>query len=374
MRFTWLRNKSLTHLKNMIKGNKGEWSEFYAFIKIIVDKKLIGADEDLKKIESIVFPVLKIIREDSTGKSEYELQENDDVALLPPNGQRTIVNCADLKTKVVAIFETIKGADKTFEVPLAENIFEKLHVHSLNAGNSRKEDLILKIHDHTINREHEVGFSIKSRLGSPATLLNASSATNFTYKVEGLDSGLIQKINKIDTKAKIRERISAIAEAGGRLKFHAIDSEIFEKNLRKIDTVMPEIMAEILLAYFSDYGADFPTLIQHLETSGTKILTFNLSSEDIAYKIKSLLNNSALGMVPASAWDGNLRAHGGVIVVREDGEIVCYHLYNAESFRNYLFNNTKLDSPSATRHDYGELYIENGETFFKLNLQIRFTK
>ena len=358
----------------MIKGNKGEWSEFYAFIKIIVDKKLIGADEDLQKIESIVFPVLKIIREDSTGKSEYELQENDDVALLPPNGQRTIVNCADLKTKVVEIFETIKGADKTFEVPLAEDIFEKLHVHSLNAGNSRKEDLILKIHDHTINREHEIGFSIKSRLGSPATLLNASSATNFTYKVEGLDSRLIKKINGIDTKAKIRDRIGAIAEAGGKLKFHAVDSEIFEKNLRKIDTVMPEIMAEVLLAYFSDYGSDFPTLIQHLETSGTKILTFNLSSEDIAYKIKSLLNNSALGMVPASAWDGNLRAHGGVIVVREDGEIVCYHLYNAESFRNYLFNHTRLDSPSATRHGYGELYVENGETFFRLNLQIRFTK
>jgi len=358
----------------MIKGNKGEWSEFYAFIKIIVDKKLIGADEDLQKIESIVFPVLKIIREDSTGKSEYELQENDDVALLPPNGQKTVVNCSDLKTKVIEIFETIKGADKTFEVPLAEDILEKLHVHSLNAGNSRKEDLILKIHDHTINREHEVGFSIKSRLGSPATLLNASSATNFTYKVEGLDSGLIKKINKIDTKAKIRDRIGAIVEAGGKLKFHAVDSKIFEKNLRKIDTVMPEIMAEVLLAYFSDNGADFPTLIRHLETTGTKILTFNLSSEDLAYKIKSLLNNSALGMVPASAWDGNLRAHGGVIVVREDGEIVCYHLYNAESFRNYLFNHTRLESPSATRHCYGELYVENGEMFFKLNLQIRFIK
>jgi type II restriction enzyme len=358
----------------MIKGNKGEWSEFYAFIKILVDKKLIGADDDLQKIESIVFPVLKIIREDSTGKSEYELQENNDVTLLPPSGHKVVVDCSYLKTKVSEIFEAIKTADKTFEVPLAESVFERLQVHSLNAGNSRKEDLVLKIHDHTINREHEIGFSIKSRLGSPATLLNASSATNFTYTVEGLDSGLIKKINGIDTKAKIRDRISAITEAGGRLKFHSVDSEIFEKNLRKIDTVMPEIMAEVLLAYFSDVGADFPTLIRHIETSGTKILNFNLSSEDIAYKIKALLNNSALGMVPASAWDGNLRAHGGVIVVREDGEIVCYHLYNAESFRNYLFNHTRLESPSATRHGYGELYSGNGETFFKLNLQIRFMK
>lgn len=358
----------------MIKGNKGEWSEFYTFLKIIVDKKLNGADEDLQKIESIVFPVLKIIREDSTGKSEYELNDNDSVILLPPNGHKTIINCADLKTKVIEIFETIKESDKTFEIPTAHNLFEKFQIHSLNAGNTQKEDLILKIHDHTINREHEVGFSIKSRLGSPATLLNASNATNFTYKVEGLDFKLIDKINKIDTKAKIRDRINSITEAGGKLKFHSVDSDIFEKNLRKIDTIMPEIIAEILLTYFSTNNTNFKSLINHIAESKKKILNFELSLEDITYKIKSLLNNSALGMVPASMWDGNLRAHGGVIVVREDGEIVCYHLYNAESFRNYLFNNTRLESPSATRHGYGELYIKNGELFIKLNLQIRFIK
>jgi type II restriction enzyme len=358
----------------MIKGNKGEWSEFYTLVKLIVDKKLIGANEDLQKIESIIFPVLKIIREDTGGKSEYELKDNNNVELLPPNGKKEIIDCSDLKTKVIEIFEAIKGADKTFTVPVANNIFKKLQIHSLNAGNSQKEDLVLKIHDHTINRAHEIGFSIKSRLGSPATLLNASSATNLTYKVEGIDSGLVKEINEINTKAKIKDRISAIIKVGGNLKFYAVDSKTFENNLRKIDTVMPEIIAEILLAYFSDNGADFPSLIRHLETSNTKILNFNLSSEDITYKIKSLLNNSALGMVPASAWDGNLRAHGGVIVVREDGEIVCYHLYNAESFRNYLFNQTRLESPSVTRHGYGELYSEKGKIFFKLNLQIRFKK
>ena len=358
----------------MIKGNKGEWSEFYTFIKLIAEKKLVGADADLEKIEAIFFPILKIIREDAMGKSEYELLEGEKVKLFGPDGEITVINSADLKTKVIEVFNVIKDSEKTFDVPVASELIDRFRIHSLNAGNARKEDLILKIHDHTINRDHEVGFSIKSKLGSPATLLNASAATNFTFKIHGLEDSKVQKINKIVTKAKIRDRLAAIVEEGGTFMFHGVDSEVFEKNLRKIDTVMPEILAEILLAYFSDKGAEFSQLVQHIKDTEFKILQFNLSPEDYAYKIKSLLNNSALGMVPATHWDGNLRAHGGVIVVREDGEIVCYHLYNAEAFRDYLFNNTRLESPSATRHGYGKIYKENGDKFIKLNLQIRFTK
>ncbi len=358
----------------MITGNKGEWSEFYAFIKLLVDKKIIGADEELEKIEAVFFPILKIIREETEGKSEYELQEGEKVKILHIDGETTIVDTSDLKSKVVEVFAEIKEKSQTFSVPLADELFERFGIKTLNAGNARKEDLILKVHDHTIGRDHEIGFSIKSKLGSPATLLNASGATNFTYKITGLDERKIEEINTIDTKAKIRDRLFAIREAGGAFAFHGIDSEVFERNLRKIDTIMPEIMAEVLLAYFSDKGATFPELLQHLQDEKMQILNFKLSTEDYAYKIKALLNNAALGMVPASAWDGTLRAHGGVIVVREDGEIVCYHLYNAEAFRNYLFNNTRMESPSATRHGYGTVYEENGEMFIKLNLQIRFIK
>ena len=41
---------------------------------------------------------------------------------------------------------------------------------------------------------------------------------------------------------------------------------------------------------------------------------------------------------------------------------------------DYLLNNTKLETASSSRHQFGQLYKENGELFFKLNLQIRFVK
>ena len=38
----------------------------------------------------------------------------------------------------------------------------------------------------------------------------------------------------------------------------------------------------------------------------------------------------------------------------------------------YLINNTKFETPGRGRYKYGKLYNENGQTFMKLCLQIRF--
>ena len=89
------------------------------FIKLLVDKKIIGADQDLEKIEAIFFPILKIIREESEGKLEYELQNGEKVKILHSDGKTAIVDTSDLKTKVVEIFNEIKEKSQTFSVPLA---------------------------------------------------------------------------------------------------------------------------------------------------------------------------------------------------------------------------------------------------------------
>jgi len=81
-----------------------------------------------------------------------------------------------------------------------------------------------------------------------------------------------------------------------------------------------------------------------------------------------------LGMMPNSDWDGLLQAHGGYIIVKEDGEIVCYHVYNQDEFQSYLFNNTRMETPSTSRHGFGEIYEQGKEYYIKLNLQIRFIK
>ena len=52
----------------MIKGNKGEWSEYYAFLKLLVDRKLFAADKNLELIKDKFYLVHKIIR----GETKHE--------------------------------------------------------------------------------------------------------------------------------------------------------------------------------------------------------------------------------------------------------------------------------------------------------------
>lgn len=82
----------------------------------------------------------------------------------------------------------------------------------------------------------------------------------------------------------------------------------------------------------------------------------------------------ALGMTPSKVWTGKYIATGGFIIVRQDGEIVCYHIYNQNKFQDYLLNNTKFEQAGTGRYDFGKLYREKNKIFIKLNLQIRFIK
>ena len=91
--------------------------------------------------------------------------------------------------------------------------------------------------------------------------------------------------------------------------------------------------------------------------------------------MKVLLLDTALGMTPAKEWNGVYDANGGYLVVRKDGEIVCYHFYNRNDVEDYLYGNTRFERASRSRYNFGLLYRgEDDSTYIKLNLQIRFKK
>ncbi|MDO8513382.1 MAG: HpaII family restriction endonuclease [bacterium] len=355
------------------KVNKGEWSEFYTLLKLLAEQRLYAADENLEKMQEIFYPVLKVIEAKGTDKeTHYELNEKDDdiKVFLASKDSFFTVSKESLKSKIKEVFLAIKNSNATFAIPVASKILDELKRDHVKTISSRKSDIVLVIHDMKTGTDPEVGFSIKSRLGGASTILNSSGATNFTYKVEGF-TGNIDEINSIVSSSKVRERIKLIEEKGGELKYHRMDSPIFESNVRKIDSNLPEILAEVLKIYFAGEASTMPEICELIKAPG---LSFTADNSFFEYKSKEFLLNIALGMMPNTLWDGHLEAHGGYIIVREDGEIVCYHIYNLDRFRGYLFDNTKLDTPSTTKHGFGKLYKDNGELFFKLNLQIRFIK
>ena len=54
--------------------------------------------------------------------------------------------------------------------------------------------------------------------------------------------------------------------------------------------------------------------------------------------------------------------------------IISFNFYFIKHFEDYLFQNTKFETPSSGRYKMGEIYEEDGFQKLKLNLQIRFIK
>jgi type II restriction enzyme len=323
--------------------------KFFVFHKIFREEK----DEPLK-IYDISQPSARVLITNAEGKV---LKEFD---------------TASLKEKTLKIFERIKSDEKgSFVIPEAQELMGELLCTKVKAGNEKKADLVAVIYDRISNTMPTLGFSIKSMVGGASTLLNAGKTTNLVYRVSGF-TGNVAEVNDIQTKAQIRDRIKKIKEDGGSFEYVGVSNEQFGSNMKMIDTALPEFIAYMLLDFFSNERRTVPELTKSLSENEIISRKFGLSIADYEYKIKNFLDAVALGMVPSKPWDGYSKAHGGYIVVKENGEVVCYHLYNRDEFRSYLYENTRFDAPSSSRHEYGSLYEENGELFFKLNLQIRF--
>ena len=129
----------------------------------------------------------------------------------------------------------------------------------------------------------------------------------------------------------------------------------------------------IYLFYTSDFSK---TLDIVNNISRNNPLNYNLETNHpfYIYKIKRFLTDIALGMMPSKVWTGHLDATGGYLVVKENGEVLCYHIYNRNEFEDYLLYNTKFETGSSRRHDFGSIYKYENQYYFKMNLQIRFIK
>ena len=187
-----------------------------------------------------------------------------------------------------------------------------------------------------------------------------------------LTQNQISEINGINTRSKIKDRIEEIQKLKGNFQFKNPECSIFENNLILIDSALAKIISEIIFLFFTTNHSKTSDLVA--EISKANPLDYNLDNNHpfYSYKIKRFLTDIALGMMPSKVWTGELDATGGYLVVKDNGEILCYHIYNRNEFENYLYNNTKLETASSTRHEFGKVYEQNGRLYFKLNLQIRF--
>jgi len=353
----------------VLSGNIGEWSEIYTFFKLLADGKLHASNADLSLNPSSYYPIVKIIRQQKNFTYEYVLDDTS-VSISTDAGSvaiRTITR-EDFANAAKNLLSAIGVAQATFAVPTVDEILEKSGITSLKEPHSDKGDISLVAHDSHVNKDIDFSFSIKSQLGSASTLLNASGATNFKFGIVGeLTNQEITDLNKLGPKDLLRD----LASKNIKIELLEMHNQQFETNLKMIDSQMPQIVASLMLAYYSGRGTTVADLVKVI-TADDQLNYGRAASEIYSHKVKTMLTDVALGMTPSRRWTGDYDATGGYIIVKSDGEIVCFHAYNREAFKDYLLNTTKMETASRSRHDFGHLYRDGKNLQIDLNLQIRF--
>ena len=354
----------------MFKYNKGEWSEIYTFTYLLSTGVLHSADKDLNVLEDVYYPIIKILREEEKNNI-IEYYTGDKIRIYRNNELLGEIDKEEFTNITDYLLEEIPEGKKAFEIPRAEVFLRSVFVGKIKAASNAKEDITLQLQDIHTGIQPICGFSIKSFLGARPTLVNPGVNTNFVYEIENCNDDIMNTVNSIDTRTKIKDRIKKILDSNCTIRpiEHSI-SATFEENLCYVDWNMPLLLQHLLLtSYVLDDTSVAAAVRVVMEQNPLQART----TEIYRYKFKKMLCAFALGMTPEREdWLGAEDANGGYITVRSDGKIVCYHIYNRTEFEEYLLNYTFFDRPSTSRYNYCNIYKEDNKYKIKLCLQIRF--
>lgn len=388
-----------------LTGNKGEWSEIYVVLKLLAEGKLFSADENVSKIENVFYPIIKIIRDESAISTKLEYIVNSDIILYDATNNVELLRVPiseflDVSTRFISDLK--KKSGRSFKMDEYLDFLSKIKIFTLKSKSEEKADITLVVNDNMTNSDLQLSFSIKSLVGKKPTLLNPGPGTNFEYIVQNQqieDEIDITEFNKetytkISGKgnSKIGLRIKRLEEMGYTFTFDKIQSQNFELNLQVTNPHLPEIVANMLLYKYKYGTSKISDLVKLLYEYNPLKYNLDLGHPFYINAIRRLLYDYALGMTPETVWKGLYASTGGIIIVKNTGEALCYRVHDINKFQDYLISNTMLDQPStgedpknpgnprkvvegepkSKNYYYGWLYTEDNLLKLKLNLQVRF--
>jgi len=379
------------------KANKGEWSELYALYKLLSEQNIYPINDN-KNGQRLRMPILSILRHtEQYLKAEYKIE--GDHVVINANGHNIIqIAKSEFDNYAPKLLEAIKkGApqkngtsDHSFELPDFDEFRKstycpniKCYSKYLGKGEKDKSDLYIVIHDIITGQTPIQGFSIKSEIGNPPTLLNATDLTNFKYKLsKNLSGEKVAQINSMVDKrghADIKGRVRAILNQQVSLEFHTINPNakgeyVFLENLILVDSMLPKIVSDLLVLSYSEDTRILSTLTDKLSKINPIGFPMKTNKKQYEAKVRRFVTDIALGMVPSAPWEAAHQAYG-MLVVNTKGEIDCYHIIYRKSLEDYLYKNLKFETPSASRYGFGKIETgPDGCQYFTLNIQLRFTK
>lgn len=373
-----------------VKLNKGEWAEFYVMLKLLGEGKLYTANALLQKNADSYLDIIKVIREESeTGVVNYIVDEEKDIVQIRKKESDELLGQVDkslFDKHAVQLFEKLnKRSSGSIAAPQEVCEFAKViyvskpkapAVKALARQFGGKNDIFIEVRDPQTTIISVMGFSIKSKFAQAPTLFNAGTSSQLLYKVNPCDDSIAEKFNNLRSKgnrewSKCREYMTS---NNIELVFTRPMYQIYADNLSLVTESMPNILAwcykDVLMGDTKDIRVR--ETVQRLSVANP----LRKSNADVFYmkNMKDFLMAGFTGMTAGRIWDGKEQVNGGYIVVMDNGEVLCYHSNDRESFRDYLYNNTFFEYVSTKKYKWSEIFKENGEFYLPLNSSIRFCK
>ncbi len=355
-----------------LTGNKGEWSELYAFFKLLSEGKLYCGDGYLNRYDDKFYPILEIFRDDKPDRNCYKINAAKNVILIAGESINLEISQSDFRDKANELLEFIKTISGSASNESIEAFMNRINCNSIKAVSSDKADIRIVIHNLSTGSKPELGYSIKSKVGADSTLINANKdGTNFEYIISNFPKDCIDEFNSLKL---FKDKFLLLEKHGAKIVFSNVTKKVLEGNLTMLDLGLSRIIAEELLMYYSgkcNTLADATNLVSDMDP----LQINHISVQPMySYKVKQFLLAFALGMTASTSWSGKFDANGGYIIVKEDGDVLCYHFFDRNDLEDYLYYNTRFETPSTTRHNFGKIYEEDDCLKIKLNLQVRFIK
>ena len=371
--------------------NRGEWSEIWAVLKVLAEGRIstlsVSNGVISKTGSSVLVHALRtgrsgtvidyVLERDGRGNpSRLSIRKADTGEMLAPPVPHSVV-WDDFEAFDDALTCAGENAKGTFSVAGADELFEKYLFGSGKSPSTLKQDCELALIALDGRTEEMRGFSIKSYTGGSPTLFNASQGAAFRYRLAGQTAAAkrsVDSIQKKSVKSWVVARVNALHDLHAFTADVKAEHPVFAKNLSLLDTNMAGVIGHLLRIGRSSAvnSGSLKEALELLVREDPLGLGSVFAKTYYGFRVRHFLRAAALGMTPATPWDGNEDAEGGMLVVSADRELYCL-LAGKSEFERYLVETTYFDTPSTSRlPGYAEIEEDSeGVVTFKLHLQIR---
>lgn len=316
---------------------------------------ILSRTDNISTLKQLCYHIIMVIRERTLLNANYDINHSN-VIIQTLHGKI-------LKSIPESEF-LLKGEDflkKTSGVNnVSINVIEFLNkiecnnISEINANN----DLIIILHDERCYQECQNRRSIIESYDEDAI---------FIYKINNIRK---QETVFFNSLQRCEEKFAYMQSIGAELSFYKLENNILHNNFILLDAYIERIVAEVLLNCYFNKENDFSEIIEIIENSDPLKIKANTQQLIYTYKIKQLLFALALGMKTTSVWYG--RYANCFVFINKNSDIKFFTSLNNGALGDYLFYNTRFETPSTSRHEFGEIYKDGDDFFLKLNLQIRF--